>query len=569
MEETMNKSKLTGRTRSAGQAAQLKKIVFQTIAAVFFGALFLVLTIGANTKMALVSNEQLLVAEYTNQYRLGSKALTYAVQAYAVTADQKYYDDYMNELNVEKNRDIAWAGLEKLNIKESEWEYLKEIASLSNGLVPLEENAIKQAEAGNKADAAAYVFGQEYGDTIDRINHVSNEVISLIQERMASQIGRLRVQQVIFEIILTLSFILVMVQIFRTIKFSREQLLMPVKIVEKQMIELSKGNLHAEFDMKEDDSEVGRMAAAIILMKKNLIDMIEEVSETLEKMGNGKFDIQVHKEYVGDFVKIKDSFGNISNEMRETLYIIRETSDQIDKGSEQLANAAEDLAQGSTTQASRVSELVELIQQMSENIGRNAQEADTTAKVAAKAGNTLLVGNQKMEDLKNAITDIERCSKEIRTIISTIEDIATQTNMLSLNAAIEAARAGEAGKGFAVVADQVKSLADESAKAAGKTTELIETTIHAVSRGISIADETAENINEVMFGAKEATEMMGQMAALLKKDVENVKQINKSIQHVSEIVDSNSATSEETAAVSEEQKAQVEMMVSLMAKFQI
>lgn len=556
-------------TEQASQAQQLRKRVYQTIAAVFCGLVFLILTIGANTKLSIVSKEQLLAAEFANQYRLGSKALTYAVQAYAVTADQKYYDDYMRELEEDKNRDIAWDGLKKLNIKTSEWDYFEKIASLSNGLVPLEQNAFAQASVGNMADASDFVFGKEYGDTIDKINSLSSEAISLIKTRMSAQIQRIEVQQIAFEILLTISFFFVILQIFRTIKFSREELLWPIMKVEKQMVELSKGNLHAEFDMREDESEVGRMVFSINLMKKNLLDMIDEISDILEKMGNGKFDIQVQKSYVGDFVKIKDSFLRISSEMRDTLFTIREASEQIDRGSEQLASAAEDLAEGSTTQAGRVSELVGLLKEMADNISSNAQEADATVAIAAKAGETLMVGNQKMEDLKEAIADIEHCSKEIGTIISAIEDIASQTNMLSLNAAIEAARAGEAGKGFAVVADQVKNLADESAKAAGRTTELIKTTIQAVKKGIGIADETAENISEVMLGAKNATEKMGQMAVLLKKDVVNVEQINQSIQRVSEIVDNNSATSEETAAVSEEQKAQVEAMVSLMSKFQI
>jgi len=171
--------------------------------------------------------------------------------------------------------------------------------------------------------------------------------------------------------------------------------------------------------------------------------------------------------------------------------------------------------------------------------------------------------------LKNAIADINKCSEQIGTIINAIEDIASQTSLLSLNAAIEAARAGEAGRGFAVVADQVKNLSEESAKAAGETKGLIEATIQTVEKGISIADETVENMVEVMNSAKAATEKMGQIAVMLDRDVKHIHNINETISQVSSVVDSNSATSEETAAVSEEQKAQVETMVALMDKFVI
>ncbi len=199
----------------------------------------------------------------------------------------------------------------------------------------------------------------------------------------------------------------------------------------------------------------------------------------------------------------------------------------------------------------------------------SAIAASKSVDIAARAGETLQTGNDKMNELKEAISEISTCSEQIRTIISDIEDIASQTNLLSLNAAIEAARAGEAGKGFAVVAEQVKNLAEESAKAAGRTTNLIETTIEAVDKGIFIANETAGNMAEVMEGAKEATQKMNQIANMLNKDVEHMHELNNNIAQVSSVVDNNSATSEETAAVSQEQMAQVETMVSLIEKFEI
>ena len=178
-------------------------------------------------------------------------------------------------------------------------------------------------------------------------------------------------------------------------------------------------------------------------------------------------------------------------------------------------------------------------------------------------------GNRKMQELKDEIQEIGRCSEQIGTIIEAIEEIASQTNLLSLNAAIEAARAGEAGKGFAVVADQVKNLANESSKAVKRTTELIQTTVSVMERSTMIADETASNMGEVMTGAKEATEKMEQIVEMLEKDARRMHDMNENIIQVSAAVDNNSATSEETAAVSEQQKAQVESMVELMSRFKI
>ena len=213
--------------------------------------------------------------------------------------------------------------------------------------------------------------------------------------------------------------------------------------------------------------------------------------------------------------------------------------------------------------------MVELVNMMTSSMEESAKDAEESVQLAKEAGQTVAVGNEKMEELKVAIAEISKCSEQIGTIISTIDDIASQTNLLSLNASIEAARAGEAGRGFAVVADQVKKLAEESAKAAGRSNELIETTIATVEKGIAIADETVECMNLVVVNAKAATDKMTQISEKLSQDVENMRDVNSSISDVSAVVDNNSATSEETAAVSEEQKAQVDTMVSIMEAFTI
>lgn len=550
------------------QAAGLKKRVIKSMGALFVGGVLLVLLIGSNAKLSKVSNEQLQAATYVNQYRLGAKALTYAVQAYAVTGEQQYYDAYINELNVDKNRDIAWAGMEKTNLNEEEWSYFRQIAELSSRLVPLETDAIAFVGGGDTESARDLVFGAEYGNTINQINTLLEKVIEAVQSRKGVQTSRIKNQQIVFEILLAAAFWAAVMQILKTISFARRELLHPIIKVEEQMMELAAGNLHVPLELEADDSEVGQMVSAISNMKQSITDIISEITSILKQMGKGNFQIQITKEYVGDFNEIKNSFMEIKNEMSETLSTIKNVTGQIDKGSEQLAAAAEDLAEGSTVQASKVSELMTLIEAMSSNMIRNAKEAGESVELASNAGVALTVGNDKMQELKNAIGEINKCSEEIRSIIITIQDIANQTNLLSLNAAIEAARAGEAGKGFAVVADQVKNLAEESSKAAGETTKLIETTIIAVEKGIAMADETAEDMTEVMAGAREATEKMGNMAVLLRGDVESMEKISESIGRVSEIVDNNSATSEETAAVSEEQKGQVQTMVQIMGKFQ-
>lgn len=415
-----------------------------------------------NIGMSRVYTAQINATVALNQYRIGSKTLTYDVQSYAVTGNEAYADAYRKELNEDKSREKAIETLKSCEITEDEWASLNEIASMSQNLVPLEEAAMECVKSGDLEAAQAYVFSPEYEETVTRINKQTDDTISRILSRKDQKQNALKMMQIIFELLFAASFVYVVMQLIRTIKFADRELLSPIIKVSDQMAVLAEGNFHTELDLEENESEVGKMVSAIAFMKQNLLAMIREITEVLAQMGN-----------------------------------------------------------------------------------------------------------QKMEELKASIQEISKCSQEIGTIIGTIESIASQTNLLSLNAAIEAARAGEAGKGFAVVADQVKNLADESARAARKTTELIETTVTVMDRSILIADETAENMQQVMTDAKVATEKIGQITDMLEQDVVNMQSLNTNISEVSSAVNNNSATSEETAAVSEEQKAQVETLVGIMDHFQI
>ena len=559
-----------GLDKKLSQEARLKDLTKKMYVVVGTAVIFLLAFIYLTSYSRKTAAEQLETTMFLNQYRTGSKNLTTAVQSYAVTGDEKYYQNYMDELNVVKNRDIAWAGLQENDIKAEEWAMLEEIAGMSNGLVPLEEEAMKQTAAGNNTKAMEAVFGAEYEETATQISAKTDIAINTIQTRLADYVKVLNIIVVVCEIVFSISMVVILYMIFTTITFSRKRLLEPVISVSAALSELAQGNLGVDLgDMKAENSEVGRMVGALMYMKENFSKMINEISANLSSMGQGNYRVEVKENYVGDFAQIKTAMEDIIEETKGMLNTIRNISQEIDGGSEQLAKAAMDLADGSTVQATKMQEVADMVNQMATSMEEKAAEAQETVKISSAAGAALLDGNAKMQELKVAIGDIEKCSNEIRTIIGTIEDIANQTNLLSLNAAIEAARAGEAGRGFAVVAEQVKNLAEESAKAAGETRKLIDTTVEAVQKGIEYADITADSMVEVMTGAKQATDMMEKMAGELREEAANMLKIDDNVARVAEIVDNNSATSEETAAVSEEQTAQVATMVQMMEQFVI
>lgn len=552
-----------------GQSGMLLKVSKRTTFIVWTGIIFLLIFLGINIYSNQMSSSQLEITMYLNQYRLGSKTLTEAVQSYAVTGEKTYYDEYFKELNTDKNRDIAWQGLKENNIKDDEWVMLETISGLSDGLVPFEEAAMDSVQAGDLIAAQDAVFGTYYEDTVSQINSLTNECTEQIQNRMAEQSKILNIIKIISMIIFILSFWAIIQQIKVCMRFSRKELLIPIIKVSDLLRTLAQGDFTNKSDMKEDDSEVGNMVAAINFMNSNYTKMISEISYVLGQMGDGNYQVAPKEKYVGDFVTIKDSMEKIISDTKNTLSTLKTSANEIGGGSEQLANAATDLAEGCTTQASMINDMSVAIDHMTTVMDKEVTDATDAVSLSTNAGEVLNKTNQKMQELKTAIGEINECSDQIRKIIGVIEDIASQTNLLSLNASIEAARAGEAGKGFAVVAEQVKILAEQSTDAAGETRNLIENTVNAVEKGILISDEVADDMKNVMVGAKDATDKMSEMSVTIKEQSDLMRNINNNITEVARIVDNNSATSEETAAVSEEQTAQVQTMVQMMAQFRI
>ena len=300
-----------------------------------------------NYVLSRMQAAELEAALALEKYRVASKTLTYSVQSYAVTGNEKYHDAYVYELSEDKNREEALETLEKCGLTQKEKDDMRQISTLSEELVPSEEKAIASVAEGDLDAAQEYVFNESYGEAVDHISQYTDETISEILERKGRQQNILKTVQMLLELVLVFSIAYIVWQIFGILKFAHRELLRPIEEVSEQMTALAGGNFSVELDLEEDDSEVGRLVTAIAFMKKNLVGMIHEISEVLEQMGNGNYHFEITREYVGEFIAIKESFQKIGEKMRETLMTLREVSGQIDRGSEQLAYAAVDLAEGS------------------------------------------------------------------------------------------------------------------------------------------------------------------------------------------------------------------------------
>ena len=551
------------------QMEKFTKLTKSTYAVIIVGMFLFVILCVTMGFMISVSKTKNRTESYFNQYSLAIKTQISEAQTYAVTGTITHYDNYIRETTQTKSREKAKANLEECNIPDEELSRLDTIDGLVEDLKILEMEAIDlvQSKAKDKEGAIAIVHGDKYLGNVERINSLINKCIDNTMGGLEAKSTTATTLVVISGALFMAMFFYILRNNMYILKFSKKELLEPIINVSKEVIALSEGNLSRDITLDHDESEVGEMVGAIISMRENFSNMIHEISSSLDKMAKGNYKIEIAQNYVGEFVEIKDSLEKIVKETTSTLSTIRNVAEEISCGADQLAKASEDLAEGSCVQHEKITAVANLVKDLNNAMQDHVAEADLAVILSTKAANTLTESNKKMELLKEAISNIEMCSSQISTIISTIQDIADETNLLSLNASIEAARAGEAGRGFAVVAEQVKKLADESSKAAGETTKLIDATVQAVNKGILIADEAITNMDEVCDDTKTSTLKMQEMASKLKEESENINDIHANIDEAAMVVDDNSATSEETAAVSEQQAAQVTTMVNMLEVF--
>ena len=456
-------------------------------------------------------------------------------------AEAKIYDDVNSKL-------------------EDYWKIEKEIKKL--GLNIADPGAQKQAERRASAELApAY-------------NEIYKGMASLMDKKVTegdalkARLGVLSIVAFILVIVIIIVAYVIAMKIGTEVAVSIST---PLDALKKRLETFSKGDLESEFPTAESKDEIADMIHVASDMAVDLRTIISDSDMLLGKMAEGDYTVtsQVKDKYAGDFVGLLMAMSRMKHQMNDVMSQINDASSLVAAGSNNLAQAAQEMAEGAMDQSASIEELQATFADITEGVEKTSEKLNETYKIAQQYAKEADNSHTEMQGMVDAIARINETSKQIENIISEIEDIASQTNLLSLNAAIEAARAGEAGKGFAVVADQIRSLSEQSAKAAVDTRELIEGAIEVTNEGNEAAERVSVSIEKVISGMKSVAASSQELSEIADAQAKAMEQAEQGINQISEVVQSNSANAEETSATSEELSAQAVTMNDLISKFSL
>lgn len=415
----------------------------------------------------------------------------------------------------------------------------------------------------------AYVIMKE--SYVPRVNEIAEQLESIALEADEEARNKVTFSNMMLAIaiicIIIILVVCVVVAMRLGVKIARS-ISVPVDEIEGAAKKLSEGDLNVHIAYRAQD-ELGRLAESMRASCEFMKEVITDTDYLLHEIADGNFKVESeHQEvYIGDFKGLLTSIHQLEEQLSGTLTEINESSTQVALGAEQMAQGAQSLAEGATDQAGAVQELTAMVNGVSELAQKTVITTKESYEQAMQFKQEIENGQREMDNLLAAMERISETSTQIEKIIAEIEDIASQTNLLSLNASIEAARAGEAGRGFAVVADQIGKLASDSAQSAVNTKKMIQKALEEIERGNEITNRTSETMGKVAAGIDMLADSVQEVNGRAADQAESINQVELGIEQISTVIESNSAAAEETSATSEELSAQADRLKGLVDQF--
>lgn len=498
--------------------------------------------------------------------RINVNAAARNIREMALNEDTSSYDNYEQTVK----RLLSEVDSELQILKKTEVlsdENYEEYATALSDWGKIGYSIIEEIKNGNDENATDAILNN-CTPALNKVVEIAIKLDELTDETSSETVRNMVVCTVAGFVVIIVCLVFAFTLTRKTSKRVLETILEPLHAIEDVAMELTEGNLHSTLEYHSDD-EIGKLAHSMRKSIRILGTYVDDIDRSMKLFSEGNFDVHPEVEWRGDFVGILNSFMAFQASMAGTIKGIQNVSNEVSGAAEQVASSSNDLADGATNQAAVVEELTATVTGVSEQVEKNSQSAKEISVKVDELGNAISESNGKMHEMVDSMHEISEASKEIDKIITTINEIASQTNLLALNASIEAARAGEAGKGFAVVANQVNVLADQSAQAAKESATLIETSVKAVEKGMVIAGQTAAQLEEVAENSKLITTEVTNIAETLETQTTEIKQINEGIEQINDVVQTNSATSEECAAASQEMSSEAESLREMIRKFKV
>ncbi len=420
-----------------------------------------------------------------------------------------------------------------------------------------------------KSAQAQHMAIEELTPLYNAADEAFSELMAINVEKGDTEQQRLYIVAIVLIGVIVVSIVFAFTMSSKLSSTTAKGIVQPMHQLVDRLNAFAQGDISSPFPENKNDDEIADMVNAVSSTTIKIQTIVNDMDEVLGKMADGNFDIHssCEAEYVGEFRGLLEATRKMNHQMNATLNEIKGSSDMVSAGATNLSEAAQALAEGATDQAASIEELQAMISEITSSLNKTASDANNAYEKATQCAQETENSHSEMEVMLDAMNKINQTSKDISNVIVEIEDIARQTNLLSLNAAIEAARAGEAGKGFAVVADQIRTLADQSAQSAVSTKQLIEESISKVEVGNQAAIKTSESLMNVVKLMQTIADNSKEISEMVTREAESVEQADQGIIRISEVVQSNSATAQETSATSQELSAQAVSMDDIVAKF--
>lgn len=498
--------------------------------------------------------------------RINVNAAARNIREMALNEDTSSYDNYEQTVK----RLLSEVDSELQILKKTEVlsdENYEEYSSALSDWGEIGYSIMEEIKNGNDENATDAILN-DCTPALNKVVEIAIKLDELTDEASSETVRNIVVCTVAGFVVIIVCLIRAFTLTRKTSKRVLETILEPLHAIEDVATELTEGNLHSTLEYHSDD-EIGRLAHSMRKSIRILGTYVDDIDRSMKLFSEGNFDVHPEVEWRGDFVGILNSFMAFQASMAGTIKGIQNVSNEVSGAAEQVASSSNDLADGATNQAAVVEELTATVTGVSEQVEKNSHSAKEISVKVDELGNAISESNGKMHEMVDSMHEISDASKEIDKIIATINEIADQTNLLALNASIEAARAGEAGRGFAVVANQVNVLADQSSQAAKESAGLIESSVKAVEKGMVIAGETATHLQDVAENSKVITKEVTSIADTLQTQAKEIREINEGIEQINDVVQTNSATSEECAAASQEMSGEAESLREMIRKFKV